>query len=153
MGEKSPRKVVAKGFRGPDPHKDAVLDDGTVVTPDDPRHPRYLPAEVDVQDSELEEGSGDRNDIDREAGRGPSRQRNASSGGEGQHLEEEELEELSIMPMGHDPNVPPEIKLDNEKFMKNKEKEEAEKAAKKREDPPWWHLVDGGEHSSHPHKG
>lgn len=41
----------------------------------------------------LKEGSGDRNDPDRESGRGPSRQRNASSGGAGQHLEEEELEE------------------------------------------------------------
>ena len=52
---------------------------------------------------------------------------------EEEELEEgqEELEEISMgMGTGHDPNVPPEIKRDNEKFMKNRKKEKDNKQEK-----------------------
>jgi|3_EtaG_2_1085321.scaffolds.fasta_scaffold16059_2 uncharacterized protein YggL (DUF469 family) len=42
------------------------------------------------EQEELEEGSGDRNDPDREQGHGPQRQRAASDGGDGEYLEEGE---------------------------------------------------------------
>jgi len=51
------------------------------------------------EQEELEEGSGDRNDPDREQGHGPQRQRVASDGSAGEYLEEgeEELEEQEAL--------------------------------------------------------
>ena len=51
------------------------------------------------EQEELEEGSGDRNDPDREQGHGPQRQRASSGGADGEYLEEgeEELEEAGRM--------------------------------------------------------
>ncbi len=47
------------------------------------------PEDAEEKEEELEEGSGDRNDPDREQGHGVQRQRNASSGAPGVALEEE----------------------------------------------------------------
>jgi hypothetical protein len=47
------------------------------------------------EQDELEEGSGDRNDDDREAGHGPQRQRAGSAGNPGEYLEENEEEMIS----------------------------------------------------------
>jgi hypothetical protein len=51
------------------------------------------------EQEELEEGSGDRNDPDREQGHGPQRQRASSAGADGEYLEEgeEELEEQEAL--------------------------------------------------------